>query len=142
VCSYQGIQYVETKLAVDPGTRWITGYRARPIHTQRTITSFILHPEQLVCPKFVVPYGQPCLLRPPLTASFLGHSHGFSELVKSLREEWLLLFFYVLFRKIRYSTRDFRFAARQVHIGPAQRSAGLRRLSFKVRVALGTSRLD
>jgi hypothetical protein len=25
-------------------------------------------------PKFVVPYGQPCLLGPPLTASFLGHS--------------------------------------------------------------------
>ena len=38
-------------------------------------------------PKVVVPYGQPCLLRPPLTASFLGHSHGFSELVRTLREK-------------------------------------------------------
>jgi hypothetical protein len=33
----------------------------------------------------------------------------------------LLLFFYILFRKIRYSTRHFRFADRQVHPGTAHR---------------------
>jgi len=92
--------------------------------------------------RFVVPSGQPS--RRPLTVSFLGRSRGFSGLVRTLKRT-LLLFFYDLCRRIRYSTRHFRLTARLVHARhDAQRSAGcatrpLGRTSVAF-IALGTSR--
>jgi hypothetical protein len=68
--------------------RWITGYRPIPFTRTGTITSFILHLEQLACPKFVVPYGQLYLLGPlPLQHPSLATRMDFSELVRTLGED-------------------------------------------------------
>jgi len=122
--------------------RWITGYRPIPLAFTRKGT-FILHLEQLACPKFVVPYGQPCLLSRGLP---LQHPRPLARLLGTGQDpegkngaSFVLLFIVPQRSDIFEQRATFASAARQVHIGTTQRSAGLRRLSFKSK--LGSCRV-
>ena len=114
------------------GTRWTAGYRPAPLthHTAQRTASFRLPPPSATCElKFVVPYGRPSP-GPPLTASFLGHSCGFSELVKTLRKDASSVLLYIVPKdqifEAPLSLRGPRSSSRH----SAQRSAGPRRLVY------------